>query len=164
MFQSFWRWYERHRTLNIGLAAGLFLWQLAHLLWLTTDVVIFQLTGDKAFDISPIARFFIIIADYTEIPALVSVSLVYIAELRQHFSKRNVFLLILLNSQWLHLFWITDTYVLRELSVRPEAFWPTALFWVAVLIDYFELPVMADVLRKLIRELRGKRFCAIPMR
>jgi len=154
MLQGFWRWYEGHWTLHLGIAAGLFFWQLAHLVWLTSDVVIFHLTGDKALDISAFARFLIIIADYTEIPALVSVSLVYLSELRQHFSKRNAVLLVLLNSQWLHLFWITDTYVLRNLAVRPEILWPSILFWIAVIIDYLELPVMVDVLRKFFRALR----------
>lgn len=157
MLQGFWRWHQRHRTFNIGVAAGLFLWQIAHLLWLTTDVVIFQLTGDKAFDISPLARFFIIIADYTEIPALVSVSLIYIAELRQRFTKRNALLLIALNLQWLHIFWITDTFILRGFSLHPGAVWPALLFWIAVVIDYLELPVMADVLGKLFSALWIKR-------
>lgn len=44
MFKKFWKWYERHTTLNVGIASLLFTLQLVHLYWLTTDVVIVKLT------------------------------------------------------------------------------------------------------------------------
>ena len=49
-FRAFWGWYERHYLINLGLATGLFLLQVMHLAWLTTDVVAARLVGQSFFD------------------------------------------------------------------------------------------------------------------
>ena len=83
LWHDFFAWYERHYVLNIGIAAGLFLFQLVHLYWLTTDVVVARLTGESWFSPSGPVRFLILVVDYTEIPALFGVSLIYVNELRK---------------------------------------------------------------------------------
>lgn len=158
MTRQFWEWYERHKTFHIILAAALFVWQLAHLVWLTTDVVAFRLFGDKLLDLSPFARTLVIIADYTEIPALISVSLLYLNELRKRIQLRNTLFFVFTNVQWLHLFWITDAFILRSFTagdgISSLPFW---LVWIAIVFDYFELPVMFDVLQKFLSTATRKK-------
>ena len=60
----------------------------------------------------------------------------------------------MLNSQWLHLFWITDEIVLEVLAVKTLVYIPAWLAWIAISIDYLELPVMYDTI---IRTLRLKK-------
>jgi hypothetical protein len=147
MWETFWSWYERTYALNISLALGLFLLQLIHLVWLFGEVMWAHLTGTPLFTFTGIAKVAIVAVDYTEIPALVSVSFIYINELRKKFAVKDLLFLVFLNSQWLHLFWITDEFVVGSLSGEPNIL-PLWLAWVAILIDYLELPVMADTIRK----------------
>jgi hypothetical protein len=142
-WQKFWSWYERHYRLNVVLASVLFLLQLAHLYWLAADPIATRLTGDGFLHLHGIVQWAIFFVDYTEIPALIAVSLVYVNELRQGFAWTPLLFLIFLNSQWLHIFWITDEYVAQAGG------FPGGLAWVAILIDYLELPVIFDTLRRL---------------
>jgi hypothetical protein len=146
MLKKFWDWYERHYTLAVGIAAGLFALQLVHLYWLGANVIASRLFGESFFDPSGIWKFFILLVDYTEVPAIIATSLVYIAEFRREKTWKPLVYLALLNSQWLHLFWITDEFVVGQFA-DPVAI-PVWLAWVAILIDYLELPVIADTLRK----------------
>lgn len=147
MFQKFWEWYERTLPAQVTLVAILFIWQLTHLFWLTTDVVFLRLFGISLFPASPLLKFAVIIADYAEIPALLSATLYYLNELRKKFRRRALNYLILVNSQWLHLFWITDTFVIHVFSNHPASL-PVWLAWVAIGIDYLELSVIYDTLKK----------------
>ncbi len=160
--RAFFDWYERHYLLNVSVAAGLFLLQLVHLYWLSTDVVAHRLTGESWFSPGGLLRYAILIVDYTEIPALLGVSLVYINDLRKGFNLRSALYLGFLNSQWLHIFWITDEFVLGEFTGEGgSSDIPSWLAWAAILIDYLELPVIVDTLRKLavaIREQHIGRF------
>ncbi|MDQ3692119.1 MAG: hypothetical protein M3464_00625 [Chloroflexota bacterium] len=153
----FFVWYERNYALNIGIAAFLFLLQLVHLYWLTTDVVAMRLTGESWFSPSGPLRWFILIVDYTEIPALFSVSLVYINELRKGWNWKSALFLLFLNSQWLHIFWITDEFVVAELGGGAGGTLPVALAWAAIAIDYLELPVIYDTMRKFAVAIRERR-------
>ena len=160
--RRFWTWYERHYTLNIAIAAGLFLLQLAHLYWLSADVVAVRLTGDSYFRLDGFVHAVILLVDYTEIPALIATSLVYLNDLRRHgFAWKPLLFLIFLNSQWLHLFWITDEFVVGEFSGRGSgdsgSGIPAWLAWVAIGIDYLELPVIVDTFRKLFASIREGR-------
>lgn len=151
---GFWGWYERHYTLNLGLTTALFALQIVHLYWLATDVIAGRLLGYSLFNPSQLYEYLIIVVDYTEVPALVSTSLLYIYELRKKFSWKAVAFLLFLNSQWLHLFWITDEFVVNQFAGRPDTVLPAWLAWVAILIDYLELPVIVDTVMKFIRALR----------
>jgi hypothetical protein len=147
--RAFWAWYERHHALNLAVATGLFLLQIVHLFWLTTDVVFARLFGRSFFDPQGPVEFAILLIDYTEIPALIGVSLIYLNELRRRFTWRNVAFLVLLNSQWLHILWITDEFVVASLTGEAAVALPAWLAWIAIGIDYLELPVMVDTLAKL---------------
>lgn len=155
--RGFWAWYERHYTLNLGLTTVLFALQIVHLYWLATHVIAGRILGYSLFNPSPFFQYLIIVVDYTEIPALISTSVLYIYELRKRFGWKPVFFLIALNSQWLHLFWITDEFVVNQFAGRPDTVLPVWLAWVAILIDYLELPVIVDTSVRFIRRLRRGR-------
>ena len=150
--RRFWQWYERHYVLNITLSTGLFVLQLFHLYWLTTDVVFVRLLGNSFFNPSLELEYIIIAVDYTEIPALIATSLVYLHVLSKHFRWKPVLYLLFLNIQWLHLFWITDEFVINVFE--GGSMFPVWLAWVAILIDYLELPVIVDTVRRMITALR----------
>ncbi|MCC7355296.1 MAG: hypothetical protein IT330_16245 [Anaerolineae bacterium] len=143
----FWKFYEAHHNLNVFITAFLFSLQLVHLYWLTTHVVALRLVGQSFFNLSGVWELLILVVDYTEIPALIATSLLYINEFRKGRNLRSLLFLAFLNSQWLHIFWITDEFVVDYFSGSASAtilpFWLT---WVAIGIDYLELPVIADTL------------------
>ena len=155
IFANFWKWYEEHKRLNYGVAAFLFAIQIVHLYWLTTHVVFLKAFGQSFFNPSETFETILLLVDYTEIPALVSVSLVYVNNLRKKYDLKSVLYLIFLNSQWLHIFWITDEFVVERFSGNvTETILPVWLAWVAILIDYLELPVIYDTMKEFVKELR----------
>lgn len=148
----FWRrfllWYERNYTLNLGVAAFLFIWQLIHLYWLTVHVVFLELFNISLLPLEGIWELLIILVDYTEIPALISTSFVYIFGLTKKFSWKNILFLFFINSQWLHLFWITDEFIVEQFTGSATTILPIWLAWFAIFIDYLELPVIFDTIKK----------------
>lgn len=150
----FWTWYNRHYLFALSATTFLFLLQAFHLYWLLTDVVLLRITGQSFFVFPPFWSTISTVLDYTEIPALISTSLVYINQLRLKFSWREVRFLIFLNIQWLHLFWITDQVVLEHFNRSAYFHWSILVAWVAILIDYAELPVMYDTARLAILEFK----------
>jgi hypothetical protein len=151
LWQRFWAWYERNYLLNVAIASALFLLQVVHLTWLGADPIAQRLVHESFFSPEGVLRYLIYLVDYSEIPALIAVSLVYVNELRERPSWKPLLFLLFLNSQWLHIFWITDEYVAGELSGTSLPGW---LAWVAILIDYLELPVIYDTLKRLALALR----------
>lgn len=126
------------------LTAGLFVLQLVHLYWLSADVVIPRLAGIDFFHFTELWQVLIVLVDYTEIPALIAGTLLYL-------KHRNLFYLLLINSQWLHLFWITDEFIIEQFLAAPKAtILPIWLAWAAIAIDYLELPVIVDTIRKVV--------------
>lgn len=154
--REFWTWYERHYKLNVTIAAVLFGLQLVHLVWLTGEPLAGRVLGDPLFEAEGPLTWLIILVDYTEIPALGSVSLVYLHELRGGFSWKPVLYLAFLNSQWLHIFWITDEFVVSAGSGEGTAL-PAWLAYVALMIDYLELPVIWDTVRRVVVSQRINR-------
>lgn len=150
--KKFWQWYERHYVLNVTVAALLFVLQLIHLYWLTKDVVVPAFLDVYLEPFSALWRTVIIFVDYAEIPALVSTSLVYIHALRIGLTSqkfKNVLYLLFLNSQWLHIFWITDEFVIEALrGTTRGTVLPLWLAWVAIGIDYLELPVIIETIKR----------------
>jgi hypothetical protein len=121
-------------------------------------VIAQRLVGESYFSPDGLFYYAILIIDYTEIPALLSVSLIYINELRKGWSWKAFLFLIFLNSQWLHIFWITDEFVTAEFSGAAAASsLPGWLAWIAILIDYLELPVIYDTLKKFAVAVREQR-------
>jgi len=155
VFQKLADWYERHYTLNIGIAAGLFVWQLLHLYWLGVHVVAERLFGISYLELQGFWELLIILVDYTEIPAIIAVSFVYIHELSKKVNVKSILFLFFINSQWLHLLWITDEFIIGEFSKTGGIlFFPLWLAWTAILIDYLELPVIFDTMRKFLSSLK----------
>ncbi|MBI3442603.1 MAG: hypothetical protein HY007_02455 [Candidatus Sungbacteria bacterium] len=147
---KFWAWYDRHYIINVGITTGLFLLQTIHLIWLFGDAIVPRLFGVSLFGASGVLKWGLIVVDYTEIPALLSVSLVYWRELKRGFSWRSIWYLAALQIQWVHLFWITDEFV-----IGARAFQSVTFAWIAILIDYLEVPVMITTVRTFIRALRN---------
>ncbi len=133
---------------SLRIAAIVFALQIVHLAWLTTDVVLPQLFGTPALLHARWAQLLLVFVDYLEIPTLITVSLVYINALRHHqHPAHNIFYLVLLNSQWLHVFWITHEFVARIFTNSATSI-GLALAWGAIFIDYLELLVIYDTLRR----------------
>lgn len=141
-------WYEKHYNFHLKLSTFLFSLQIVHLFWLTIFVVIPKTFGFLPFFLPKWFNFLLALVDYTEIPALISISLIYINELKKRFSSKNFLLLIFLNSQYLHIFWITDEIVIKTFSGLSVVALPIWLAWLAIFIDYLELPVMYDTIKK----------------
>src|SRR3989344_1041568 len=123
LIDKFWNWYEKHYALNVGLSAGLFLLQLVHLFWLTTHVVAHRLVARDYFNPGGFWETLIVIVDYTEIPTIISVSLIYINNLRKSAGVKDKqsrikdwLYLVFLNSQWLHILWITDEFIVEQFA------------------------------------------------
>ena len=157
IFQSFFAWYKRNYKINLYITAGLFVWQLVHLYWLSVDVVFLRFFGYELWPIGKIGNFLISIVDYTEIPALILTSVFYIHELQEKFQWKSVWFLVLLNSQWVHLFWITDEVVVAQFLDASVVALPIWLSWLAIMIDYLELPVIYDTVKKAILSLSARK-------
>lgn len=157
-FRKFWEWYERRYVFNVGIAAVLFAWQLFHLYWLSVDVVAMRLVGHSYWDLSGLWIYLMVLVDYTEVPAIIGVSLIYINELRKVFNWKSVLFLFFLNSQWLHIFWITDEFVIEQLAAGSAGgrILPLWLAWLAIAIDYLELPVIFDTIRIALKRVRER--------
>ena len=122
------KWLER-------LSAVLFFTQIAHLVWMTTYVIPLQIGASPLWEPpeAPLA-----LADYLELPAIIATSVLYIR-------TRNWKMLFLVNVQLFHIFWITDEFVLDRGTLNPVA------AWIAIFIDYLELPVIVDTIRRAAR-------------
>lgn len=158
LLEKFWKWYDKHTTLNTGIPLLLFTLQLIHLYWLTTDVVAVKLFEKSLYNFGlpvSLSSFLLIIVDYLEIPAIISASLIYLNELRKKINLKSVVFLIFINSQFLHIFWITDEFVLEHfIKNYGGTILPVWLAWMAILIDYLELPVIYDTLNKFFHSLK----------
>jgi len=145
--KGFFDWYNSNYHFHLRFATLLFLLQVIHLVWLTCNVVFFRLFGINIFPLE--LNWLIAVVDYTEIPALITVSLVYINDIFLGKTSKKAWLyLLLLNSQWLHILWITDEIVLENFTGQALVSIPAWLAWIAIFIDYLELPVMYDTIFK----------------
>ena len=157
-FQSpsakFFTWYKRNYKINLYITAGLFVWQLMHLYWMFTDIILLRIFGHEFWHVGKAGNIIISLVDYTEIPALILSSVFYISELQKKFSWKSVLFLILLNSQWIHLFWITDEVVVAQFTGSAAILLPVWLSWFAIMIDYLEVPVIYDTIKKVFYSLR----------
>lgn len=153
---GFWRRYE---SLNLRIALILISLQLVHLYWLTADIVIKRITGDSAMGLTvggPLLVFFIVI-DYIEVPALVAGLTYYgLSIYRREKRAKNALLFTMLVVQVFHIFWITDEVVYDTFFGASSAVEiPYYAAWIAILIDYLELPVIADLFYRTI--VKGER-------
>lgn len=145
-------WY-RYENLNLKITFVLISLQLLHLYWLTTDVVLQRIYGES-FLIFPKAFLPVfVIIDYIEIPALISGMTFYSLSIYKHQkdSWKNSIFLAMLAVQVVHIFWITDEIVYNTFFKTRLVEFPLYIAWIAILIDYLELPVMADLFYKIIK-------------
>lgn len=150
IIQKFFDWYNRNYQLHLRIATVLFSLQVVHLVWLSSNVVLFKLFGIQWFP--PQLDWLVGAVDYTEIPALISVSLIYLNDIFLGKATKKTWLyLVLLNSQWIHLFWITDEVVLENFTGAAIVPIPVWLTWIAISIDYLELPVMWDTIMRALK-------------
>lgn len=155
LVNKFFAWYNKYYLVNVSIAAFLFALQLVHLYWLAADVIAVKLTGQSFLPLSGILQWLILVVDYTEIPALITTSLVYVNELRQKFNWKSALFIFLLLSQFLHIFWITDEFVVEQFAgAAKDTILPAWAAWVAILIDYGEVPVIIDTLKKVWDEVK----------
>lgn len=122
------------------LSAVLFLTQLIHLTWMTTYVVPVHLGYHPIWSPPPAP---VALADYLELPAIVTTSILYIR-------TRQWRMLFLVDVQLFHIYWITDEIILSQSTLNPF------LAWAAILVDYLELPVVVDTIRRALRGLESR--------
>ena len=151
---KFIKFYHHYENLNLKITFFLISLQILHLYWLTTDVVLQKLFG-KSFFLAPngLLPIFVVI-DYIEIPALISGLIFYAYCVRKNKSsaKKSYLFLGLLAVQVIHIFWITDEVVYHSFFNSSFVELPVVLSWIAILIDYLELPVMADLFYKVVKK------------
>jgi len=141
--------YEKYENLNMKVAFFLISLQVIHLYWLTTDVAMPRAFGGEWFAFPQVPEMLFVVIDYLELPALFSGITFYLLLIRKRENlKKNASLLLMLALQVLHIFWITDEFVVQSLLQADGVALPVYLAWVAIMIDYLEIPVMVDLFRK----------------
>ena len=150
----FINFYNRYENLNLKITFFLISLQILHLYWLTTDVVLQKIFGESFFLAPKSLLPVFVIIDYIEIPALISGLIFYAYSIRTNKStaKKSYLFLGLLGVQFIHIFWITDEVVYNSLFNSTFVEIPYVLSWIAILIDYLELPVMVDLFYKIIKK------------
>lgn len=119
-------------------------------------MVIHKIFGFSLWDPTTLLQNILIVIDYTEIPAIITTSLVYINDLRKKFTIKSLLLLVFLDIQILHIFWITDEFVMEQFSTKAVTVLPIWLAWIAILIDYLELPVIFETIGKASKAVKKK--------
>jgi hypothetical protein len=152
---NFWHRYE---SLNLKISFILISLQLLHLYWLTTDVVLQRIYGRSFLFPKSLLPMFIII-DSIEVPALVSGITFYSLSIYNHEkeSRKNSLFLTMLAVQIVHIYWITDDVVAKTFFQSRFLNLPVYVAWIAILIDYLEIPVIADLFYKIIKAEKKRR-------
>jgi hypothetical protein len=150
VIQKILNFWTRYENLNLKITFVLISLQILHLYWLTADVVLQRLLGHSYLGLPRELLPLFIIVDYVEIPALVSGITFYLFSISKGGpdSRKNAIFVVLLGIQVVHIFWITDEIVYQSLLGNDLIKIPVYLTWVAILIDYLEIPVMIDLFYK----------------
>lgn len=159
LLKKFFGWYEKYTEQNVLVATALFFTQIAHLIWLALFVIALRLTGEPIWEPSSFWEAALIIFDYFEIPALLAATLLYGGMVSRGEQTRRAWLYILfVNLQYLHIFWITDEFVIDTFTGADvhATVLPAWLAWLAILVDYLEVPVIVDTIRRSIKILKSK--------
>jgi hypothetical protein len=152
---DFWTRYE---NLNLRITFILISLQILHLYWLTADVVLQRISGQSYLGLPKELLPLFIVVDYIEIPALVSGITFYLFSIfkGEPNPRKDVIFLILLALQVVHIFWLTDEIVYESLLGNDLITIPLYLTWIAILIDYLEIPVMIDLFHKTFKIRKNK--------
>ncbi|MBI4894678.1 MAG: hypothetical protein HY833_03005 [Candidatus Aenigmarchaeota archaeon] len=141
---------ERYEKAGTKVAFFLIALQLVHLVWLTTDIVLVKLLPGQMplfpRALEPVQA----VIDYLEIPGLFAAVTIYVMGMVRtgRISPKNALLTALLLVQFVHLFWITDEVVYEVLLESDLVEIPAPVAWVAIMIDYLELPVIFDLFKR----------------
>ncbi|MFY3740325.1 MAG: hypothetical protein HMLIMOIP_000762 [Candidatus Nitrosomirales archaeon] len=151
--QGIVNFYHKYENLNLKISFVLVSLQLLHLYWLTTDVVLQRIYGNSFFLFPKNFLPVFIVIDYIEIPALVSGITYYSLNIykRERETHKNYLFLSLLAVQVIHILWITDDVIYNTFFQTKFIEFPFYLAWIAILIDYLELPVIADLFYRVIK-------------
>lgn len=156
---KFFDWYQKYTEQNTIIVAALFITQILHLTWLALYVIAIRLTGHPLWDPTGFWQTMLVFFDWLEIPALIATTIFYINKLRQNEdTKKAIRNLIFVNSQYLHIFWITDEFVIDKFTGATvhATILPGWLAWIAILIDYLELPVIYDTAKQSLKIIRRR--------
>jgi len=146
-------WYHRHYLATLIVTTLLFLLQLFHLYWLFTDVILQRITGHSYFVFPAQGLIIYVMIDYFEIPTHLSAMGLYFYEFRQGIRAKSLFFFILLQLHWIHLLWITDDVVVKNFAPGHELItWAGLAAWIAIGIDYLEVPIIVDRLHQVWKE------------
>jgi hypothetical protein len=145
LLQQISNFYERYECIGLRITFVLIYLQVIHLFWLTTFVILDA--PQFTLGIPPIVFAAI---DYLEIPALISGMVFYILSLHTHRNKKDILFVALLGVQFFHILWITDAFVYMSFKFNAM----TWLAWIAVFVDFLEVPIIIDLFIKIIRSKR----------
>lgn len=144
--------YKKYDKLSLKITFFLISLQIIHLYWMTTAIVLPKIFGGNFFPFPEIPVPLFVFIDYIEIPALISGIIFYSLNIyrKGKLFNKNLLFVIMLAVQILHIFWITDEVLYQNFVGHAAVVLPLYLAWTAILIDYLELPVMADLFYKII--------------
>jgi hypothetical protein len=83
---------------------------------------------------------------------LVSGITFYFFKILENFEKKLLFLFVSMILQIYHIFWLTDEIVYDAIFQTIPIVIPPFLAWIAIFIDYLELPVILDLSHRLFRK------------
>jgi hypothetical protein len=83
---------------------------------------------------------------------LVSGITFYFFKILENFEKKLLFLFVSMILQIYHIFWLTDEIVYEAIFQTIPIVIPPFLAWIAIFIDYLELPVILDLSHRLFRK------------
>ena len=118
--------------------------QIIHLVWLTCNVTLPMFNfNDLIFSEG---SFLFVSIDYLEIPSLIITCTSYLFIIfRERHKPKNILYFSMLALQFLHIFWITDEFIVNYLYDLP-----IYLLVFVVFIDYSELFILLDLGKRLL--------------
>jgi hypothetical protein len=136
--------FEKLKTFLIKISFILMALQIIHLFWLTCNVTLplFNFNDLKFSE----GSFLFVSIDYLEIPSLIITCTSYLFIIfRESHKPKNILYFGMLVLQFLHIFWITDEFIVNYLDDLP-----IYLLVFVVFIDYSELFILLDLGKRLL--------------
>lgn len=131
----------------IYFSLSLLLLQILHLTWLTTDIILQWGLFTEVWSLIFISL------DYLEIPALASGILTYLLIMRKEgVNIKSILFTNFLFLQFFHIFWLTDDVIAVMLVQKSYVDIPLHFAYFAIFIDFAEVIVIYDFIKRLIRK------------
>jgi hypothetical protein len=137
-------YFEKLKNFLVKISFILMALQIIHLFWLTCNVTLpmFNLNDLKFNE----GSFLFVSIDYLEIPSLIITCTSYLFIIfRESHKPKNILYFSMLVLQFLHIFWITDEFIVNYLYDLPFY-----LLIFVVFIDYSELFILFDLGKRLL--------------